>query len=69
MRVCCGGKIAEEGAKGLQLLCSKGHRGEQLEMEGSLSYMWVSTAGHSLYLGEKGYKKARICSKSSAFIH
>ncbi len=55
--------------KDLQLLCSKGHREGQLKMEGSLSYMWVSMAGHSLYLVRKGYKKGRICSKSSAFIH
>ena len=63
------GKSQKKGQRGLQLLCSKGHREEQLEMDGSLSYMWVSMAGHSLYLVGKGYKKGRICSKSSAFIH
>ncbi len=41
----------------------------KLKMEGNLSYMWVGMAGHSSHLVEKGYKKGRICSKSSAFIH
>ncbi len=63
------GKSQKKEQRGLQLLCSKGHGGEQLKMEGSLSYMWVSMAGHSLCLVGKGYKKGRICNKSSAFIH
>ncbi len=63
------GKSQKKGHGGLQLLCSKGHRGEQIRMEESLSYMWVGTTGHNLYLVGKGYKKGRICSKFSAFIH
>ncbi len=30
--------------------------------------MWVSMAGHSLFLVEKELKNGRICWKSSAFI-
>ncbi len=51
---------SQKRQRGLQLLCSKGHREEQLEMEGSLSYMWVSMAGNSLYLVEKGHKKGEF---------
>ncbi len=48
------GKSQKKEPGGLQLLCSKGHR-VTLEMEDSLSYMWVSMAGHSLhFVGKLG---------------
>ncbi len=47
-----GGKSQKKGQRGLQLLCSKGHREEQLEMDGSLSYVGQHGWSQPLFSGE-----------------
>ncbi len=41
--------------------------GRDIGEEGNLSCMWVSMAGHSLFLVEIGYKRRGICCKSSVY--